>query len=88
MQNADVMVTRGDQCQLGLQALINGKYGDVGAAMKPAGFMSNSWCIIEKLCKRCLGNHDHVHFMGDKASAAARCPRELCDAICQGIANQ
>ena len=50
--------------------------------------LTNSWCLQNELSRRCPKDHEHVHLVGGRASAAQEYPRELCEAICRGVANQ
>ena len=40
------------------------------------------------MARRCPGDHEHVHLMGGRASAAQEYPQQLCEAICRGLAAQ
>ena len=77
-----------DMCRVGMASHWQSKSGDKGPVLKPTGMMSNSWCLQEELSLRCRGGHQHVHLVGGRASAAQEYPRELCEAICRGIAKQ
>ena len=50
-----VQWVRADQCEYGLTT--HGPNGESMPALKPTGFTSNSWCILEELSKRCSGLH-------------------------------
>ena len=76
---------RADQCAYGLTATVN---GESRPAMKPTGFLTNSWCVARELNKRCPGNHKHFSFMEGRAKDAEQHPRKLCQAICRGVSAQ
>ena len=84
----DVQKVRADLCQYGMVAKINGTDGQLGPAMKPTGFLTNSRFIAIELSARCPIIHEHVHLMGGKAKGAAIYPRKLCDSICRGLVAQ
>ena len=86
MQNVERI--RLDMCQYGMVSHVHSKSGPLGPVLKPTGMLTNSRCLRKELAKRCTGGHDHVHLVGGRASAAQEYPRELCQAICRGIAAQ
>ena len=86
MQNVERV--RLDMCQYGMVSHVHSKNGPLGPVLKPTGMLTNSRCLRKELSKRCIGGHDHVHLVGGRASAAQEYPRELCQAICRGIAAQ
>ena len=57
-------------------------------AKKPTRFVSNGWCLLEELCRRCPGDHSHQPLMGGRAAAAAEYPDDLCHAVCRGLVRQ
>ena len=57
-------------------------------AKKPTMFATSAGRIAERLSKRCDDAHRHVQLVGGRAGPAARYPRELCDAICDGLREQ
>ena len=57
-------------------------------AMKPTRFVSNGWCILEGLSRRCPKLHVQEPLMGGKAAAAAQYPPDLCRAMCRGLVRQ
>lgn len=77
LKDARVIHVRGDQCQLGLKARVDLRSPMEGPCLRPTGFMSNSWCILEQLGKRRQGGHKHVPRLGGIAAGAARYPPEL-----------
>ena len=73
----------GDQCQYGLTT--RGPGGRPMPAKKPTRFMSSSPAVLEALCRRCDGSHQHQVLEGSgRAAAAARYPAALCRAILRG----
>ena len=75
-----------DQCQYGLVTL--DPDGVSKPAKKPTRFVSNGWCLLEELCRRCPGDHSHQPLMGGRAAAAAEYPDDLCHAVCRGLVRQ
>ena len=53
-----------DMCRFQLSA--KGPDGKEGLVMKPTSLITNSEIIAERLAKRCLGDHAHVHLKGGK----------------------
>ena len=76
----------GDQCQYGL--VTHDSEGREAPALKPTRFVSNAWCLLEELSKRCPRTHEHQALMGGRAAAAAEYPDGLCDAVCRGLVRQ
>ena len=85
-----VQTARCDQCMMGLRTNALGTLnGDASMhAMKPTCFMSNSSEVIRVLSVRCDNSHEHQALVQGRAKAAGKYPRELCDAICEGILSQ
>ena len=88
MEIPGVRVVRGDTCQFGMTSTIMGSEGETGPVLKPAGFLTSSWCIAEELTRRCPGDHRHAHLLGNRAKQAAVYPEGLCDAVCRGLVRQ
>ena len=84
----DVIKVRGDQCQYGLTTKVGGGSNEVGPALKPTGFLTNSPYLATELSRRCAGNHTHIPLMSGRAAAAAEYPDGLCRAICVGLQKQ
>ena len=78
--------TRADQCMYGLTAATDD--GEILASMKPTGFLSTAWCLIDELSLTCDKQHPHQPLMGGRAAGAAVCPPPLCHAISRGLARQ
>ena len=77
----------GDQCQYGLTS--RGPGGKPMPAKKPTRFMSSAPAVLEALCRRCDGSHQHQVLEGSgRAAAAARYPAALCRAILRGAEEQ
>ena len=57
-------------------------------AKKPTQFMSNGWCILSELSRRCDKSHAHQPLMGGRASKAQEYTVQLCRAICRGLVKQ
>ena len=77
-----------DMCKYCIVSHCGPKNGPLGPVLKPTGMLTNSWCLQRELSSRCPGNHEHVHLAGGRASAAQEYPRQLCEAICRGLAKQ
>ena len=77
-----------DMCQFGMVSHFTSKDGPLGPVKKPTGMLTKSWCLQLELAKTCPGNHEHVHLLGGRASAAQEYPKQLCEAICRGLAAQ
>lgn len=82
----EVLWQRADQCMYGL--VTPNDAGISTPAMKPTGFLSSSWCILEELSLRCDHSHPHQQLVGGRAAAAALYPPALCKAICKGLVRQ
>eukprot|EP00973_Karenia_brevis_P014279 1945027-Karenia_brevis.AAC.1 len=50
--------------------------------------MTNSRRIADQLSTACDGNHEHQALIGGRAKEAAIYPRELCEAIIQGLKEE
>ena len=88
LQYEGIKIIDFDMCQYGMTSHIDGKNGPMGPVLKPTGMLTNSWCLQRELSLRCPRNHDHVHLVGGRASAAQEYPKALCEAICRGIPAQ
>lgn len=88
LQDKRVGVVEGHMCRFDMTSHVDAKEGSRGLVKKPTGFMSSSKYILDKLDRRCTGDHDHVHLMGGRAVAAQEYPPALCEAIIQGIVEQ
>lgn len=67
------------QCQFGLN--VDGQ----GLNKKPTRWMSNVEEVLQKLDRRCKGDHPHVTLENGRPAAAAVYPPRLCKAIVDGI---
>ena len=85
VQMPGVIRVRADQCMYGLRTQVK---DEIRRAMKPTGFMTNSWCVAKRLTRRCDGSHPHFSLMEGRASAAEVYPKLLCQEICRGILDQ
>jgi hypothetical protein len=81
-----VMETVADQCMYGLTTWKKGR--GRAAARKRTRFMTNAECVAEELQRRCDGGHEHQPLVGGRAGHAQEYPRELCRAVCRGLAKQ
>ena len=70
-----IATVRFDMCQFGMLSHWEGKQGPLGPGKKPTGMMTNSWCLQQELSRNCPGDHEHVHLVGGRASAAQEYPR-------------
>ena len=86
--HVDVQKVRAYLCQYGMVAKIDGTQGELGPAMKPTGFMTNSSFVATELSARCKKDHTHVPLMGGKAKVAAIYPRKWCESIFRGLVAQ
>ena len=75
LQDPRLFVTRADQCQFGLLTPLVGGTDGYGHALKPTGFMSNPWCVMEELSGRCGGFHTHTPLVGGRGKDAAIYPK-------------
>ena len=78
---SDAQATMFHMCQYGIVA-----QDPVGEApvYKPTKILTNSPTMAELLSRRCQGGHRHILLLNGRAAAAARYPRQLCEAIVQG----
>ena len=83
-----VKLVTADQCEYGLVTPSADDPNVMVPAMKPTKFMTNSQAMAEQLCKRCQGNHDHQHLVGNRCAAAAFYPAPLVKAMLRGITLQ
>ena len=68
----DVGVVRGDMCMYGLYTKT--KDGRWLRSMKPTKWASNSPMMLERLSRKCSGDHAHQHLEGrERTSRAAIC---------------
>ena len=80
LPNVDAVV--GDLCQFGL--MVQSKDGSLLPAKKPTKWMSNSPWMLQRLAKRCLGDHQHHTLLGGKAHGAEEYPIDLVVEILRG----
>ena len=73
----------GDQCMYGLRV----KEGEE-LSKKSTGFMSNSEKILQRLSKRCSGDHPHQELIGGRAKKAEEYPPQLCREIVKGLREE
>ena len=81
-----VGTVRAHMCAFGMAATRDN--GEVGPAMKPIKFMSNSVALLRELDRQCPGCESHVHLLSGRAAAAAVYPKQLCLAVCRGVRAQ
>ena len=87
LQQANGIITcTADQCMYGLQTTVREK--ELAPARKRTKFMTNSVCLADELRRKCDRSHLHQHLVGGRAEAAAKYPRELCRAICNGLMEE
>ena len=71
------------QCEYGL--LTPDSDGVPNPAKKPTIWMSSSSFMLERLSRRCSGNHTHQHLSGGRAKAAEDYSIELITEILRGM---
>ena len=86
MKLPGVQVVRSDLCRFGMQTMDD--YGELQAARKRTGFMTNSVCIANELRGDCDIDHVHQPLIAGRAAACAVYPPMLCKAICKGYTKQ
>ena len=74
MKLPNVQRINADMCAFGMM-----QSDEMGEAMikKPTAFMSNSPCILNRLGKKCEGNHRHIVLFNGRAKRAEVYPDEL-----------
>ena len=72
-----------DQCEYGL--LTPDAQGRPTPAKKPTRWMSSSPFMLQRLSRRCKGDHVHQHLVGGRAKAAEDYSIELVTEILRGI---
>ena len=76
-----------DFCRLGMAAKDDD--GTFKLARKPTAILTNSDATATLLRHaQCLGDHEHVHLVGGKASACQVYPDKFTKAICEGIRRE
>ena len=83
-----VVRVRLDMCQYGMTSRIDQGGGPLGPVLKPTGMLTNPYCLQRELSLRCPRNHEHVHLVGGRVSAAQEYPKGMCEAVCRGLAAQ
>ena len=59
------------------------------AVKKPTRYMTSSEELVSELGKICRKDHEHTHIRGGgRSMRAAVYPKQLCEAICRGVAKQ
>ena len=77
-----VTETVGHMCAYGMMS--KDAFGD-GEVFKATRFLTTSTAIQEMLSRKCSRNHRHVHLVDGRASKAAIYPKDLVDAILDGL---
>ena len=79
-------------CRFGMEA--KDELG-TGLVKKPTKFLTKSPCIFEKLNIKCenpdlpeVQRHRRVQLVGGRARQAQIYPKRLCQAVCEGVAQQ
>ena len=79
-------------CRFGMTAV---DHDGEGAVKKPTRFMTNSREVARSLDKQCEDQfkeqgdrHRHVQLINGRASKAQIYPKQLCQAVCDGVARQ
>ena len=72
-----------DQCMFGQKVVV--RDGTTGVAKKRTRVYTNSATIDHLLNRQCDGSHEHVVLLGGLAKQAAKYPKEMCDAMIDGI---
>ena len=88
MDTLDVFTGTAHMCALGLTTESKSNPSQRVPVMKPTRFMSNSWCIIQALSRRCECKEPHGDLLDGRAKAAAVYPDKLCHTICRALAEQ
>ena len=83
-----VVRVRLDMFQYGMTSRIDKVGCPLGPVLKPTGMLTNSYYLQRELPLRCPKNHEHVHLVGGRTSAAQEHPKGLCEATCRGLAAQ
>lgn len=83
MKHPRVSSVISDQCEYGL--LTPDANGVPIPAKKPTRWMSSSPAMIQRLSRRCSGDHVHQHLVGGRAKAAEDYSIELVTEILRGI---
>ena len=79
-----VLAVEAHQCEFGFTAPLHGTHGEVGAAKKPTGFMTNRVQIAEALHRTCGGRHEHSALTGGRGAAASKVPVGVARCDMQG----
>ena len=74
-----------DLCMFGMTS--RDMWGE-GLAKKPTKFLTNSPHIAKWLSLKCSQDHRHVSLVGGRAKACEVYPRQLCEAMLQGLKDQ
>ena len=83
MRHSRVGIVTSDQCEYGLSTPdANGVHT---RAKKPTRWMSSSPYLLQRLSRRCKGDHVHQHLVGGRAKAAKDDPTELTSDILRGM---
>ena len=83
MQHPKVSAVVSDQCEYGL--LTPDTDGIPTPAKKPTRWMSSSPFMLNRLSRRCKGDHVHQHLVGGRAKAAEDYSVELVSDILRGM---
>ena len=76
MGHDDVQRVQTDMCQFDMVARIGCIGSELGAVLKPTGFLTDSPCIARELARRCPRDHSHVLLVAWKAARAAIYPTD------------
>ena len=66
-----------DMCQYGMTSHWRHREGEVGPVIKPTGMLTNSPFLRLELSRRCPRDHEYVHLVGGRATAAQEYPHIL-----------
>ena len=78
-----ISTTVSDQCEYGL--MTPGPNGEPMLAKKPTMWASSSPQMLQRLSRRCKGDHEHQHLVGGRAKAAENYPLDLVTEILRGM---
>ena len=88
IKEPDVFAVVAHMCALGMTTRMPENPDKEVPVMKPTRFLTNSWCVLQALSRRCECVEKHGDLLCGRARAAQEYPDKLCHLVCEAVAEQ